>query len=49
MKNLDKDIFSLIEKEQKRQIEGIELIASENYVSQNVLDAAGSILKLVMV
>ena len=44
MKNLDKDIFSLIEKEQKRQIEGIELIASENYVSQNVLDAAGSIL-----
>ena len=44
MKNLDKDIFSLIEKEQKRQIKGIELIASENYVSQNVLDAAGSIL-----
>ena len=44
MKNLDKDIFSLIEKEYKRQIEGIELIASENYVSQNVLDAAGSIL-----
>ncbi|RPG59547.1 MAG: serine hydroxymethyltransferase [Flavobacteriales bacterium TMED191] len=44
MKNLDKDIFSLIENEQKRQIQGIELIASENYVSQNVLDAAGSIL-----
>ena len=34
----------MIEKEQKRQIKGIELIASENYVSQNVLDAAGSIL-----
>ena len=44
MKNLDKDIFSLIENEQKRQIQGIELIASENYVSQNVLEAAGSIL-----
>jgi len=44
MKNLDKDIFELIEKEEARQIKGIELIASENYVSQNVLDAAGSIL-----
>jgi len=44
MKNLDKDIFELIQKEEERQIKGIELIASENYVSQNVLDAAGSIL-----
>ena len=44
MKNLDQDIFSLIEKERQRQMLGIELIASENYVSQNVLDAAGSIL-----
>ena len=44
MKNLDKDVFKLIEKEEKRQVCGIELIASENYVSQNVLDAAGSIL-----
>ena len=31
MKNLDKDIFELIEKEEERQIKGIELIASENY------------------
>jgi glycine hydroxymethyltransferase len=44
MKNLNKDIFSLIQKEHDRQLHGIELIASENYVSQNVLDAAGSIL-----
>ena len=44
MKNLDKDIFELIKKEEERQINGIELIASENYVSQDVLDAAGSIL-----
>lgn len=44
MKNLDNDIFSLIEKEYNRQVEGIELIASENYVSQNVLTAAGSVL-----
>ena len=44
MKNLDKVIFELIEKEKKRQIDGIELIASENYVSDNVLATAGSIL-----
>jgi len=44
MKNLDKVVFELIKKEKKRQIEGIELIASENYVSDNVLAAAGSIL-----
>lgn len=42
---MSKDIiFGYIEKEAKRQIEGIELIASENYVSQGVLDAMGSIL-----
>ena len=44
MKNLNEDIFSLIQKEHERQLNGIELIASENYVSQNVLNAAGSIL-----
>ena len=38
------DIFELIEKEKKRQEENIELIASENFVSENVLKAAGSIL-----
>lgn len=37
-------IFSLIEKERQRQTNGIELIASENYVSDEVLEVAGSIL-----
>ena len=36
-------IFELIEKEHQRQLKGIELIASENYVSDNVLEAMGSI------
>ncbi len=38
------EIFELIEKEKKRQDENIELIASENFVSENVLKATGSIL-----
>jgi len=43
--NNEKDIiFSLIEKERERQTNGIELIASENYVSDDVLEVAGSIL-----
>ena len=37
-------IFDLIKKEQNRQINGIELIASENFVSNDVMKAAGSIL-----
>ncbi|OGC35906.1 serine hydroxymethyltransferase [candidate division WS6 bacterium RIFOXYC1_FULL_33_9] len=37
-------IFKYIEEESKRQVEGIELIASENYVSEDVLKAMGSIL-----
>ena len=40
----DKEIFDLIEEERARQTEGIELIASENYVSNQVMEAAGSIL-----
>lgn len=40
----DAKIHELIEKERKRQVEGIELIASENYVSDAVLEAMGSIL-----
>jgi glycine hydroxymethyltransferase len=40
----DQQIFDLIEKEQQRQLNGIELIASENFVSQQVLDAMGSCL-----
>ncbi|MFA5618987.1 MAG: serine hydroxymethyltransferase [Weeksellaceae bacterium] len=37
-------IFDLIEEERKRQTEGIELIASENFVSDEVMQAMGSIL-----
>ena len=40
----DKEIFSLIDDEKKRQIEGIELIASENFTSAQVMSATGSIL-----
>jgi len=40
----DKELFDLIEKEHQRQLNGIELIASENFVSDAVLKATGSIL-----
>ena len=40
----DKQIFDLIDAEKKRQIEGIELIASENFTSDQVMLATGSIL-----
>lgn len=40
----DQQIFELIEKERQRQTHGIELIASENYVSDQVLEAMGSVL-----
>lgn len=42
--NRDTQIFDLIEKERQRQINGIELIASENFVSQQVLEAMGSVM-----
>src|SRR5690554_4301288 len=44
MMQRDEQIFDLILEEQDRQTEGLELIASENYVSEQVLEAAGSIL-----
>jgi glycine hydroxymethyltransferase len=37
-------VFDLIEKERQRQINGIELIASENFVSPQVLEAMGSVM-----
>ena len=40
----DQEIFDLIAAEKTRQTEGIELIASENFVSQQVMDAMGSVL-----
>ena len=42
---MSKDIiFELIERERERQTNGIELIASENFVSENVMKAMGSVL-----
>ena len=40
----DVQILDLIRKEEERQIDGIELIASENFVSNQVLEALGSVL-----
>jgi glycine hydroxymethyltransferase len=40
----DKQIFELIEAEKERQINGIELIASENFTSEQVMEATGSVL-----
>ena len=44
LKDFDKDIYSAINDELKRQREHIELIASENFVSREVLEAQGSVL-----
>ena len=40
----DTIIFDLIEDEKHRQLNGIELIASENFVSEQVMQAMGSVL-----
>ncbi len=40
----DSQLFEIIKKEQERQLKGIELIASENFVSEQVMEAAGSVL-----
>ena len=40
----DEQIFELIQAEHQRQLDGLELIASENFASQQVMDAAGSVL-----
>ena len=42
--NRDNTVFSLIDQEYQRQITGIELIASENFVSDQVMQAMGSVL-----
>lgn len=44
IQNQDTEIFDLIEREHKRQLHGIELIASENFTSPQVMQAAGSVL-----
>ena len=40
----DNLVFEIIEKERRRQLGGIELIASENFVSEQVLEAMGSVM-----
>ncbi len=40
----DQEIYEAIEREKKRQAEGVELIPSENYTSEAVMEACGSIL-----
>ncbi|TYB31937.1 MAG: serine hydroxymethyltransferase [Candidatus Mcinerneyibacterium aminivorans] len=44
LKDTDRKIFDLIKKEAERQSYGLELIASENFVSDAVLEAAGSVM-----
>lgn len=44
LKSNDLEIFEAIEREKERQLKHLELIASENYVSDEVLEATGSIL-----
>ena len=40
----DQQVFDLIEKEKNRQESGIELIASENFASPQVIEAMGTVL-----
>ena len=40
----DTTVFNLIQREYERQRQGIELIASENFVSNEVMQAMGSVL-----
>lgn len=44
LEQVDPDIAEIIEREERREKEGLELIASENYASRAVLAAAGSVL-----
>ena len=44
LERVDPEIFDAIEHERRRQVDKIELIASENYTSQAVMDAVGSVL-----
>lgn len=44
LKKEDQEIIKIINKEEKRQIEEMEMIASENYVSKAVLEAMGTVL-----
>ncbi len=43
LKSVDPEVFQLLQKEEERQEDGLELIASENYASQAVMEAQGSV------
>src|SRR5215472_8230215 len=43
LKELDPEIYAAVENEERRQSTGLELIASENFTSEAVLDATGSV------
>ena len=44
LKETDSELFEIIQNEKKRQQNGLELIASENFTSNSVLECLGSIL-----
>ena len=44
LEQTDPELFSAVQREETRQMEGLELIASENYTSAAVLEAAGTVL-----
>ncbi len=44
LKNRDPEVFNIVQSEEKREIETLNLIASENYTSSSVLEACGSVL-----
>src|SRR5947207_14683541 len=44
VERIDPELYAAMRSEEKRQVEKIELIASENYTSQAVMDAVGSVL-----
>ncbi|MSZ34540.1 MAG: serine hydroxymethyltransferase, partial [Actinobacteria bacterium] len=43
-KSRDNEVFGLIDKERERQVTGLQLIASENFTSPDVMEATGSVL-----
>ena len=48
LQNQDPEVYAAIESEKTRQQDGLELIASENFVSKAVLEAAGAGLETVL-
>jgi glycine hydroxymethyltransferase len=44
LRDADPEMYGLMKKEKKRQIRGLEMIASENFTSRGVLEALGSCL-----